>query len=457
MTHNSVKQRLNRHKISRRAGVMVVALASVLSLAVGYAPVTQANAVTYSQLLAKRSQAAASRQRVATLKSQLSGVSSDLRKEILDLDDLTNNKIPAAQDSVSNANSASADADDAAQAASNRLAAARKDKADLEVKIKETGKDYDDARADTAQIVRESLHGSNAADTMSIITDSSSARDYVNSAQSQAAVSRKTNAAADDAAETLSTSKNREQRLADIEKQIITLKATADSQAATAKQVANDAAAKQANLENLRDEGARKRAALEAKQSQLQSSAAQEAAATLLIESQVDSFNRQYAAQQAAAAKQAAANAAKPQGTTRPSGSVPTPKPSLPSPGTNMVVGHPTGDVGNAYPFSQCTWWAYIRRHQLGLPVGSYFGNGGWWWSSAMKLGYQVNHTPSVGAIVSFLPGQNGSNPRYGHVAIVERVNANGTILTSNCGASMRGAIYYQTVSNPGAYWYIHN
>lgn len=37
---------------------------------------------------------------------------------------------------------------------------------------------------------------------------------------------------------------------------------------------------------------------------------------------------------------------------------------------------HVTGDVGNAYAFSQCTWWAYVRRHQLGLPVGSHMGNG---------------------------------------------------------------------------------
>lgn len=55
-----------------------------------------------------------------------------------------------------------------------------------------------------------------------------------------------------------------------------------------------------------------------------------------------------------------------------------------------------TGDSGNAYPWGQCTWWAYVRRHQLGLPVGSYFGNGQAWAASAARLGYSVSHQPTV-------------------------------------------------------------
>jgi surface antigen len=301
--------------------------------------------------------------------------------------------------------------------------------------------------------------------------------------QSSSAVSRSEAEDANSSAQDLSTSKNREQRLAAIETQIAQLKSAADAESAAAQQAASDAQAKNDKLESLRDEGTKQRTALTAQESQLKTSAAKEAAASLVVESQVDSYNKQYAAQQAAAARKAAALAAQQQGrlraasksssssrsssstttrrstssssSSRSSGSTTTRRST--SSGSSGRVGHATGDVGNAYPFSQCTWWAYIRRHQLGLPVGSYFGNGGQWWSSAMRLGYTVNHTPSVGAIVSYLPGQNGSNPVYGHVAIVERVNANGTILTSNCGASMHGTVYYQTVSNVHAYWYIHN
>ncbi|MFD0705468.1 CHAP domain-containing protein [Alloscardovia venturai] len=120
-------------------------------------------------------------------------------------------------------------------------------------------------------------------------------------------------------------------------------------------------------------------------------------------------------------------------------------------------VDHPTGDTGNAYPFSQCTWWAYTRRHQLGLPVGSYFGNGGQWANSARKLGYTVDHTPEVGAIMVFAPGQAGSDPTYGHVAIVEKINSDGSIVTSECGAVMQGKTYSKTYTNTADFQYIHS
>lgn len=117
---------------------------------------------------------------------------------------------------------------------------------------------------------------------------------------------------------------------------------------------------------------------------------------------------------------------------------------------------HATGDSGNAYPFSQCTWWAYTRRHQLGLPVGSYFGNGGQWANSARALGYSVDNTPQVGDVMVFLPGQEGADPVYGHVAIVEKINADGSVVTSESGAVMNGKTYTRTISNPSRFQFIH-
>lgn len=104
---------------------------------------------------------------------------------------------------------------------------------------------------------------------------------------------------------------------------------------------------------------------------------------------------------------------------------------------------HATGDTGNAYEFSQCTWWVYVRRSQLGLPVGSHFGNGNMWADSARGLGYWVDRTPRhVGDIMVFRAGQAGSDPFYGHVAIVEKINPDGSIETSESGASLHGKTF---------------
>lgn len=115
-----------------------------------------------------------------------------------------------------------------------------------------------------------------------------------------------------------------------------------------------------------------------------------------------------------------------------------------------------TGDSGNAYPWGQCTWWAYVRRHQLGLPVGSYFGNGQAWASSAARLGYSVDATPTVGGIIVFAPGQAGADLTYGHVAIVEQVHADGSITISESNVQGLGVISNRTLANANQYTYIH-
>lgn len=120
---------------------------------------------------------------------------------------------------------------------------------------------------------------------------------------------------------------------------------------------------------------------------------------------------------------------------------------------------HATGDTGNAYAFSQCTWWVYIRRHQLGLPVGSHMGNGNQWANSARALGYWVDNTPRhVGDVMVFAAGQADSDAAYGHVAIVEKINADGSIVTSEMGASYNGQTFSRTfpASETSAFQFIH-
>ncbi|NMN01237.1 amidase [Bifidobacterium sp. DSM 109958] len=430
------------------------------------------------------------------LKAQLAGASADLQEQIIALDDLTENQIPAAQDAVDQANAAAETAKAAADAAAERLKAAQKDREDLQAKIDQTGADYDDAQAAVAQLARESFHGSDASKVMSVVTNASTADDFVQKMQADAAVTRSEANAANDAATDLNTSMNRGQRLEAIEQEITTLKAQADQESAAAQQAAADAQAKQQQLNALREEGDKKRAELESRVEQLKDASAKEAAEVVLMKSQIDSYNEQLAAAQKAAQEEAAKNATQGQDTSaskpssRPSssGSSNSGSSSKPSSGgssnsgssssgsssgsssagmnysvpgncapySSSCYGHATHDISSTYPVGQCTWWAYLRRHQLNLPVGTQFGNGKDWANSARSYGYYVNSTPHVGAIMVFRAGQLGVSAQYGHVAIVERINADGSVYISESGSGFGGRVHYRNIQNPGNFQYIH-
>lgn len=120
---------------------------------------------------------------------------------------------------------------------------------------------------------------------------------------------------------------------------------------------------------------------------------------------------------------------------------------------------HETSDNGNAYPWGQCTWWTYERRHQLGLNTGSHFGNAQSWANSARSLGYWVDNTPrATGDAVVFAPGQANADGYYGHVAVVEKVNPDGSIEISESNAKGLGVISNRTFSAAEAaqFQYIH-
>lgn len=97
-------------------------------------------------------------------------------------------------------------------------------------------------------------------------------------------------------------------------------------------------------------------------------------------------------------------------------------------------------NTSGSYPFGQCTWYAFNRLAQLGKHVDDYMGNGGEWGIKGRALGYRVSKTPKVGTAISFPPGSFGSDPVYGHVAFVEVVNPDGTLLISECNVVQPGS-----------------
>lgn len=97
------------------------------------------------------------------------------------------------------------------------------------------------------------------------------------------------------------------------------------------------------------------------------------------------------------------------------------------------VQGPPPGaDVsGNHFFWGNCTYWADMRYHQLTGVWVPWFGNASAWASGAYSYGWHVSSTPKVYSIIVLQPGVQGAG-WAGHVAIVEGINANGSVNTTN-------------------------
>jgi len=85
----------------------------------------------------------------------------------------------------------------------------------------------------------------------------------------------------------------------------------------------------------------------------------------------------------------------------------------------------------DSYAFGNCTKYVYNRIIQLGGQIGTHMGNGGEWGINAQAQGYFTTTVPTEGYAVSFPPGVAGSSPEYGHVAFVEKVYPDNSILVS--------------------------
>ena len=102
---------------------------------------------------------------------------------------------------------------------------------------------------------------------------------------------------------------------------------------------------------------------------------------------------------------------------------------------TDFDPNHTVEDVGNMYAAANCTWGAYEKRHEMGLPVSSWLGNGADWYDSAKAEGYWVGTQPRhVGDIISFKRGQFGASTVYGHVAVISKLNGDGSFETIEMG-----------------------
>ncbi len=118
-------------------------------------------------------------------------------------------------------------------------------------------------------------------------------------------------------------------------------------------------------------------------------------------------------------------------------------------------VGNPCGYNCGGYAFGYCTAYVWYRRVQMGLVIGTQWGNANTWDISARAAGLLVDNKPSVGAIM-----QNDGG--YGHAAVVEKIFDNGDLEVSEMNALVPGGGWnivsgrIISAANVSQYLYIH-
>ena len=101
------------------------------------------------------------------------------------------------------------------------------------------------------------------------------------------------------------------------------------------------------------------------------------------------------------------------------------------------------------YGMPNCTAYAWGRFWEVGDPTNTGankpdpydlpgYWDAGLWWTKVDRTVYQTGNVPQLGAFICFSNNGGGA----GHVAIVEVINNNGTIITSN---SAYGGTYFYT------------
>ena len=217
-------------------------------------------------------------------------------------------------------------------------------------------------------------------------------------------------------------------------------KSVAAQSAATSTANASEAAAKSAAAQSAATSAAN------ASEAAAKSAAAQSAAtsAANASEAAAKSAAAQSAATSAANASEAAASSAATQSAAQASQATAQPQKlatTAPS-ANNSVVSADT--AGNTYPAGQCTWFV---KGDLSW-VGNHWGNASAWGASATAAGHTVNSSASVGSIALFAPGVGGASS-YGHVAVVDSVNPDGTISISEANYAGK-AFNERTISTAG-------
>jgi surface antigen len=115
------------------------------------------------------------------------------------------------------------------------------------------------------------------------------------------------------------------------------------------------------------------------------------------------------------------------------------------------------GTINYPYAQGQCVYWADYRYHALTGYYEPWVDNASGWAADAANYpGWIVSSTPHVPSIIVLQPGVQGAL-QFGHVAVVESMNPDGTVYTSGWNYVGPGILSYVTYhTGPGTLFVWH-
>lgn len=127
--------------------------------------------------------------------------------------------------------------------------------------------------------------------------------------------------------------------------------------------------------------------------------------------------------------------------------------PDIPSSWTLDKPINTSGYIASSYEYKQCTWFTWNRAKEFGITFSPFMGNGADWQHQA---GYSVTTTPTLHSAVSFsgsqtVGGQWTADPQYGHVAFVEGIHSDGSVLISQSGTGFSTVYTFQVLTKAQA------